>query len=99
MKRRVTFETARSIVKALLAVTMIVCLGALLFDRDGEAGFGGVAAVTGLVCVALAIFVVIVRKQCPYCGRRIIRKCLAVKACPHCGRDLVSGLRHKKKKR
>ncbi len=98
-KMNLTFETARNIVKGLMAVALILCVAALLIDRQGENGFATIAAVTALVCIALALFLVFTGLQCPYCGRHIIRKCLVVKACPYCGRDLASGVRQKKSKR
>lgn len=93
MKQKLSFETARNMVKLLLAAAAALCVLALIV---GEDTFGMYAAVAALVCVVLTIMVLLTCMKCPYCGRLIVRKCLVVKSCPHCNRNLSSGLKGKK---
>lgn len=97
-KQNVGFETARNIIKCLLALAAILCVVALVLGEDA-ATFGTYAAIVAVGCIVLSILVLIVGCKCPYCGQLIIRKVLVVKTCPHCGRNLVSGLKGKKGKR
>ena len=97
MKQNVSFETARNIVKCLLAVAAIVCVIALILGDDAG-NFVSTAALIAVVCLVLAVILVVTCLKCPFCGRMIISKCLVVKNCPHCGRNLVTGLKGKKKK-
>ena len=96
-KQNVSFETARNIIKCLLALAAILCIVALILGEDA-ATFGTYAAVVAVGCIVLSIFVLLVGMKCPYCGSLIVKKCLIVKSCPHCGRDLTSGLKSKKGK-
>jgi len=100
MKQNSNFQRGQTAIKCLLGLAGILCILALLID-NGKAtpsGFSLYAAVTAIVCIVLTIFVVATAMKCPYCGRRIIRKCLTVKSCPHCRRNLASGIRVKGKK-
>ena len=99
MKQNMNFQRGQVLIKCLMGVAAALCAIALLVEGRGEtSSFSVYAAVTAVVCIVLTIFVVAVAMKCPYCGRRIIRKCLTVKSCPHCHRDLVSGMRVKGKK-
>ena len=98
MKQDLSFRRAQTIVKCLLAVAGVMCAAALLLEGGGVTGFSMYAVVVAVVCIILTFLVVAGAMKCPYCGRRIIRKCLVVKVCPHCSRDLSSGIRVKGKK-
>ena len=99
MNQNMNFQRGQTAIKCLMGLAAILCAIALLVEGRGTtSSFSVYAAVTAIVCIVLTIFVVAVAMKCPYCGRRIIRKCLTVKTCPHCRRNLTSGIRTKGKK-
>ena len=95
-QNNITFERARNILKAMLALAAILCILGLLLNSSSEtAAF--YCVIGALVSMALGMVVLFMGVRCPYCGRVIIKKCLVVKNCPHCRRDLVTGIKGKKR--
>ena len=97
MRKKFNMETARTVIKCLLAFAGLICIAALIFG-DELPNLGGTALLIAAVCIVLCIFVLATGMRCPFCGKVIVVNCLAAKTCPHCGRDLVTGKKGKNKK-
>ena len=96
MKKRFGLETARTIVKCLMAFAGLVCVAALIVGDDLP-HFGVTALMIAAACIVLCMLVMAVGMRCPFCGRVIVVNCLGAKTCPHCRRNLVTGKKEKKK--
>ena len=98
MKKRFGIQTARNIIKCLMAFAGLVCIAALIIG-DELPNFGGTALLIATVCIVLCFVVLATGMKCPFCGKVIIRNALVAKECPHCGRNLVTGEKGKKRSR
>ena len=92
------FDRARSTVKACLFSAMGLCiLGLIANESYPNATIYIMVAAVALIVISLALVAICLK--CPYCGKRIISKCLTVTVCPHCRRNLSTGMKSKGKRR
>ncbi|MCD8017150.1 MAG: hypothetical protein LUE97_05015 [Oscillospiraceae bacterium] len=102
MKReKMSFETARNIVKVVLCFAFVLCIIALIimYNVGEDSAIASSLVVVAVICLAAAIVFAAAFLKCPYCGSHIFRKVLRITACPHCHRDLVSGMKVKQGKK
>ncbi len=92
------FETARNLVKGLLAAGLVCSVLALFMSQVGSVMIGMYLGMGSVGCILMCLFFVLTALKCPWCGKRIIRRCLALKTCPHCRRNLATGMKTKGKK-
>ncbi len=92
------FETAKNLVKGLLAAGLGCSVLALFMGQVGSQMTGMYLTMASLGCMLMCVFFVITGLKCPWCGRRIIRRCFTLKVCPHCRRNLATGMKTKGKK-
>ncbi len=91
------FETAKNLVKGFLIAGIVCCVAAMLTNTNGSIAsyYLGMGAIG---CIIMCLFFVVAGLKCPWCGKRIIRRCLVLKVCPYCHRDLTTGEKKKGKK-
>ncbi len=92
------FETAKILVKGFLAAGIVCSLLALFMGQVGSTMASMYLGMGSLGCILMCLFFVLTGLKCPWCGKRIIRRCLALKTCPHCHRNLATGMKSKGKK-
>ena len=92
------FEDTKSLVKTLVVLAVICCVGCLFFTQEGSV-LQAVLVVLTLVFMVAAIVVVFLYSRCPSCGKVIALGVLQATCCPRCKRNLVTGQKMKKKSR
>ena len=92
------FETAKNLVKGFLIAGIVCCVLAMFMQQTGSTAGSYYLGMGAVGCILMCVFFVVAGLKCPWCGKRIIRRCLVVKACPHCRRNLVTGEKMKGKK-
>ena len=92
------FEDTKSLVKTLVVLAVICCVGCLFFTQEGSV-LQAVLVVLTLVFMVAAIVVVFLYSRCPSCGKVIVFGVLKATSCPRCKRNLVTGQKMKKKSR
>ena len=92
------FETAKNLVKGFLIAGIVCSLLALITGRADSTLASMYLGLGSLGCILMCLFFVITGLKCPWCGRRIIRRCLSLRTWPHCRRNLATGMKAKGKK-
>lgn len=90
------FETARKVTMALLVITCVLCLLALVITQEGSSA-RDITSYIALGTAVLGIICLFSFCKCPYCGKRLFRNMANIKVCPACHRDLETGIKKKGK--
>ena len=96
--RRRNFEDIKSLIRTLIVLAVICCVGCLFFTQEGSL-LQIVLVVLTLVFMTAALVVVFLYSRCPSCGKVIAPGVLQATCCPRCKRNLVTGQKMKKKSR
>ena len=97
MKPKKDFEYGKQLVKRLLVMAIVFCLGSLLAVRGSYVQLGFM--LLSVLCLIGELVVLFLYCCCPYCGKHILFGALAVTTCPRCHRNLTTGKKTKKSKR
>ncbi len=89
------FERGRRIVKALVALAIILGLASLIFTKENSKE-QLILVIGAAVCVVAVIVVAMTMCVCPHCGKRIISGVLVLNVCPKCKHSLLTGKKVKK---
>ena len=92
------FEDTKRMIKTLVVLAVICCVGCLFFTQEGTV-LQAVLVILTLVFMVAAITVVFLYSRCPSCGKVIALGVLQATCCPRCKRNLVTGQKMKKKSR
>lgn len=90
------FSAATKLTKALILVSVVLCVGGLLFTGE-YAPLRMVLTVAALLCLAAALIVTLTFCKCPYCGKRIFLGAATAIYCPKCRRNIETGKKASKK--
>ena len=92
------FEDTKRLIKTLVVLAVICCVGCLFFTQEGTV-LQAVLVILTLVFMVAAITVVFLYSRCHSCGKVIALGVLQATCCPRCKRNLVTGQKMKKKSR
>ena len=92
------FEDTKSLIKTLVVLAVICCVGGLFFTAEGSR-LQLILVLLTLVFMVAALVVVFLYSRCPSCGKVIAFGVLKATCCPRCKRNLVTGQKMKKKSR
>ena len=92
------FEDTKRLIKTLVVLAVICCVGCLFFTQEGTV-LQAVLVILTLVFMVAAITVVFLYSRCPSSGKVIALGVLQATCCPRCKRNLVTGQKMKKKSR
>ena len=92
------FEDTKSLIKTLVVLAVICCLGSLFFTQEGSR-LQLILILLTLVFMIAAVVVIFLYSRCPSCGKVIAFGVLKATSCPRCKRNLVTGQKMKKKSR
>ena len=92
------FEDTKSLIKTLVVLAVICCVGCLFFTVEGSR-LQLILLLLTLAFTVAALVVVFVYSRCPSCGKLIAFGVLQATCCPRCKRNLVTGQKMKKKSR
>ena len=92
------FEDTKRLIKTLVVLAVICCVGCLFFTQEGSS-LQLVLLLLTLAFMIAAIVVIFLYSRCPSCGKVIVLGVLQATSCPRCKRNLVTGQKMKKKSR
>ena len=95
--RRRNFEDIKSLIRTLIVLAVICCVGCLFFTRENSV-LQLVLIVLTLAFMVGTLVVVFLYSRCPSCGKVIAFGVLQATSCPRCKRNLVTGEKMKKNK-